>query len=148
MPAETPGGLIIAEPSGTYARRPPLVGDCSVLAAVLFDEPRRREAADALAGMEIFAPFLLDHELVSVAVKKAHQGLIDVVRQGLADLAELDITRCAVDAAAQWRVALECQLTAYDAAYLQLALDLQAPLVTFDQRLGQAARRLLGSSSS
>lgn len=145
MPADPRGELIVAEPSGTYARRPPLVGDCSVLAAVLFDEPERGRAADALSGTEIFAPYLIDHELVSVAVKKAHQGLEDVVRQGLSDLADLAITRCSVDAAAQWRVALEFELSAYDAAYLQLALELQAPLVTFDQRLGQAARRLLGS---
>lgn len=146
MPADTPGGLIIAEPAGTYAKRPPLVGDCSVLAAVLFDEPERSRAADALSGMENFAPFLIDHELASVAVKKAGQGLEDVVRQGLADLAELEITRCPVDVAAQRRIALECELSAYDAAYLQLALDLRAPLATFDQRLGRAARRLLGNT--
>lgn len=147
MPAEASGGLIVAEPSGAYARRPPLVGDCSVLAAVLFDEPERDRAAEALAGMEIFAPSLLDHELVSVAARKARQGLEDVVRQGLADFAELEITRCAVDIAAQWRLALEYDLPAYDAAYLQLAVELQAPLITFDQRLGRAARRLLASAT-
>ncbi|MBS1270139.1 MAG: hypothetical protein MAG794_01093 [Gammaproteobacteria bacterium] len=146
MPAETRGELIIAEPLGHYAKRPPLVGDCSVLAAVLFDEPERKRAADALRGKEVFAPFLVDHELISVALKKTHQGLGEVVRQGLADLAELKITRCPVDGVAQWRVAIECELSAYDAAYLQLALDLQAPLVTFDRRLGRAAQRLLGSS--
>ena len=34
-------------------------------------------------------------------------------------------------------------LTAYDAAYLLLAATLQAPLLTFDQRLSQAAQRHL-----
>lgn len=147
MPAETPGELIVAEPSGTYAKRPPLVGDCSVLAAVLFDEPERDRATRALAGMELFAPFLLDHELVSVAVKKARQGLEEVVRQGLADLAELEITRRPVDVAAQWRLALDYDLSAYDAAYLQLAVELQAPLATFDRRLGAAAKQILESST-
>jgi len=147
MPAEATGELILAEPSGIYAKRPPLVGDCSVLAAVLFDEPQRNRAAEALTGMEIFAPYLIDHELASVAVKKARQGLEEVAHQALADLAELQITRCRVDAAAQWRIALELDLSAYDAAYLQLALDLQAPLATFDQRLGRAARHLLGDSA-
>lgn len=146
MPAEPPADLIVAEPKGVYAKRPPLVGDCSVLAAVLFDEPERERAANALAGMEIFAPFLVDHELVSVAVKKAREGLDEVVRQGLEDLAELQITRRSVDIGAQWRVAIEHDLSAYDAAYLQLAVELQAPLITFDQRLGRAARRLLESS--
>lgn len=146
MPADAPRELIIAQPPGSHAKRPPLVGDCSVLAAVLFDEPERSRAMEVLAGMEIFVPFLIDHELVSVAVRKARQGLEDVVRQGLTDFADLDITRCPVDAAAQWRIAIECELSAYDAAYLQLALDLEAPLATFDRRLGEAARRLLGDS--
>ncbi len=143
MPAEAHSELIVAEPSGAYARRPPLIGDCSVLAAVLFDEPERDRAAEALTGMEIFVPFLLDHELASVAVKKTRQGLEEVVQQGLADFAELEVTRCPVDIAAQWRLAVEYDLSAYDAAYLQLAVALQAPLITFDQRLGQAAKRLL-----
>lgn len=146
MPADPSSELIIAEPAGAYAKRPPLVGDCSVLAAVLFDEPERERASQALAGMEIFAPFLLDHELASVAVRKTREGLEEVVRQGLADFAELEITRRAVDVRAQWRVALEHDLSAYDAAYLQLAVELRAPLVTFDQRLGRAAKRLLESS--
>lgn len=146
MRADTRRELIIAEPSGSYAKHPPLVGDCSVLAAVLFDEPERSRAAEVLAGMEIFVPFLIDHELLSVAAKKARQGLEEVVRQGLFDFAELDVTRCPVDAIAQWRVAIEYELSAYDAAYLQLALELEAPLVTFDRRLGETARRLLGSS--
>lgn len=146
MPADPWGELIVAEPAGAYARRPPLVSDCSVLAAVLFDEPQRDRAAEALAGTEISAPFLLDHELTSVAVKKTREGLEEVVRQGLADFAELEITRRAVDVRAQWRLALEHDLSAHDAAYLQLAVELRAPLVTFDQRLGRAARRLLESS--
>ena len=68
-------GLIIAEPAGRYATRPPLVADCSVLASVLFDEPDRDTAAAALRGHELYAPDLVDHELVSVAVKKSRLGL-------------------------------------------------------------------------
>ena len=45
MPDEgADNGLIVAEPAGRYARKPPLVVDCSVLAAVLFDEPERDAA--------------------------------------------------------------------------------------------------------
>lgn len=145
MRAESPSRLVIAEPSGRYAARPPLVVDCSVLAAVLFDEAERESAAMALAGKELFVPELLADELVSVAVKKARRGLEHVVRQGLADFSELEITRCRANLTAQWRLALEHELTAYDAAYLWLALELGAPLATFDERLGAAARERLGA---
>ena len=136
-------GLIIAEPAGRYATRPPLVADCSVLASVLFDEPDRDTAAAALRGHELYAPDLVDHELVSVAVKKSRLGLEDVAAQGLADLKRLQLTRCAVDVEAQRQLALQQNLTAHDAAYLWLAADLGAPLATFDATRGAAAERSL-----
>lgn len=141
--ADTSGALYLAEPAGVYTRYPPLVVDCSVLAAVLFDEAEREAAAVAMAGKELFAPDLIDHEMVSVALKKARAGLGASADQALIDLAELRLTRCTVDASAQFELAHRLQLTAYDAAYLQLALDLGAPLATYDERLGQAARKLL-----
>ena len=144
MRAERPRALIVADVRGRYAARPPLVVDCSVLAAVLFDEPNRDEAAQALAGKELFAPELVADELVSVAVKKSRQGLEDVVRRALVDFAELELTRYRADVHGQWRLALKYELSAYDAAYLWLAAELGAPLATFDERLGGAARDLLG----
>lgn len=138
--------LIVAEPAGRYARNPPLVVDCSVLAAVLFDEPERETAALAMAGKELFAPDLLRHEIVSVALKKAAAGHDELAQQALADLAELRLTRCTVDAEAQFQLAGRAGLTAYDAAYLQLALELRAPLATFDRKLGKAAAEILSGS--
>ena len=143
MPTDQPGELYLAEPAGRYTRYPPLVIDCSVLAAVLFDEPEREVAALTMAGKELFAPDLLDHELVSVALKKARAGLPEAARQALLDLAELRLTRCAVNVSAQFDLAEKLKLTAYDAAYVQLALGLGAPLATFDQKLGLAAMRVL-----
>lgn len=141
MPAERSPRLVVAEVRGRYAARPPLVVDCSVVAAILFDEPDREAAARALAGKDLFAPELIADELVSVAVKKSRRGLEDVVRQALVDFAELELTRCRADLHAQRRLALEYGLSAYDAAYLWLAVELGAPLATFDERLGAAAHR-------
>jgi predicted nucleic acid-binding protein len=144
MRAERSPPLIVAEARGRYAVRPPLVVDCSVVAAVLFDEPNREDATRVLAGKDLFAPELIADEFVSVAIKKSHHGLDDVVRQALTDFADLELTRYRPDVHAQWRLALKHQLTAYDAAYLWLAAELGAPLATFDERLGNAARQFLG----
>lgn len=138
--------LIVAEPAGRYARKPPLVVDCSVLAAVLFDEPARDSAALAMAGKELFAPDLLDHEIVSVALKKSGDSRTEMARQALADLAALELTRCHVDSVAQFELAERAGLTAYDAAYLQLALQLRAPLTTFDRTLGKVASSILSGA--
>ncbi len=143
MPADP---LFVAEPAGRYARLPPLVVDCSVLAAVLFDEPQRDNATLALAGKELFAPDLLDHEIVSVAMKKSAAGHRALADQALADLAVIRLTRCRVDVVAQFELAERTGLTAYDAAYLQLALELHAPLATFDRKLGKIATTLMSGA--
>jgi predicted nucleic acid-binding protein len=135
--------LIVAEPAGQYARKAPLVVDCSVLAAVLLDEPDRDSAARVMAGKALFAPDLLQHEMVSVALKKSAAGGPELARQALADLAALELTRCRIDVGLQYELAERTGLTAYDAAYLQLAIELRAPLATFDRKLGKVATRLL-----
>jgi len=143
MPDKGSTPLFISEPAGQYTRYPPLVVDCSVLAIVLFDEPERETALLAMAGKELFAPDLLDHEMVSVALKKSRLGMQKAAEQALNDLSDLRLTRCAVDSSAQFELARRMKLTAYDAAYLQLAMDLRAPLATFDQKLGRAAKSVL-----
>jgi predicted nucleic acid-binding protein len=56
---------------------------------------------------------------------------------------EIVADRHPVPAAAALELAQRYGLTPYDAAYLWLAERLEAPLVTFDARLGEAARRHL-----
>lgn len=142
----TASPLIVAEPRGAYGRTPVVV-DCSVLAALLFDEPTRDIAAKSLADHSLHAPWLLDVEIASVACKKARAGLTEAARLGLADYATLLLTRHGVDPRAILELATGFELSAYDAAYLQLADSLQAPLLTFDHKLGQAAKAWLGRKS-
>jgi predicted nucleic acid-binding protein len=146
MPDKGSTPLFVTEPAGQYIRYPPLVVDCSVLATVLFDEPDREAALVAMAGKELFVPDLLDHEIVGVALKKSRSGMHKAAKQVLQDLFDLRLTRCTVDSAAQFELARRMKLTAYDAAYLQLAINLQAPLATFDQKLGKAAKSVLSQA--
>jgi predicted nucleic acid-binding protein len=137
--------LYVAEPPASFMVRPPLVVDCSVLSAVLFEEPMRDEALRQMAGRTMHAPSLLDHEIANVATKKMCQKWpADSVDMALADYAEQDIALHRVDVAQQVALALRYGLSAYDAAYLWLAAELKAPLATFDRKLGTAATQHLG----
>lgn len=138
--------LIVAEPPPRYRMQAPLVVDCSVVSAVLFDEAEREEAAGRIAGRGLFAPTLLDYEVTSVAVKKQRGGMaLSQLEIALADYAAADIELLAVDRGGVITLAQAYSLSAYDAAYLWLAAALKAPLATFDRRLGEAAQRYLGT---
>ena len=138
--------LFVAEPPAVYLARPALVVDCSVLAAVLFEEPSRDEATQRLAGRTLHAPTLIDHEMASVALKKHAQGWpADSIALALTDYAEQALELHRTDVAAQCELAHRYSLSACDAAYLWLAAELKAPLATFDRKLGEAAQRHLSA---
>ncbi|WP_286618899.1 type II toxin-antitoxin system VapC family toxin [Variovorax sp. J22R115] len=141
-----PSPLFVAEPPASYRMRPPLVVDCSALSAILFDEPTRDEALARLVGFSLHAPNLLDHEIVSVALKKRRLDWpSDSLALALADYAEYDLELHPVDPAAQYQLAARYALSAYDAAYLWLAAEIKAPLATFDQKLATAAQAHLSA---
>jgi predicted nucleic acid-binding protein len=135
--------LYVAEPPRSLWGQPPLVTDCSVLAAFLFEEELRDEARMQLKGRALHAPYLLDSEIASVALKKASQGWpADVIHTALADFARQRIEMHRPPAEGVFALATRYKLSAYDAAYLWLSAELRAPLATFDRKLGQAAQAL------
>lgn len=137
-----PATLHVAEPPAAYARRPRIVADATVLASAVFGEEEQRAAVALLHGRALTAPHLVDYEMTSVALKKLRRERLPdaAVAAALDTYAGFAIERHAVDPAAVLALALRYKLTAYDAAYLWLAEQLQAPLATFDAALARAAR--------
>lgn len=115
------------------------VVDASALAAVLFDEP---EAAPVVASVrgKLLAPTLLRYELASVAttrlIRHPHQARAIQQRHEL--LERLAVDWYEPDWSTLPALARRWSLSAYDAAYLQLALSRDAVLVTLDTRLAAA----------
>ena len=137
--------LHVAEPPPHYRLRPPLVVDCSVVAGTVFSEPWQADADAQLTGRDLHAPYLLQCEIASVALKKARAGLAELAADGIQSAADMAIELHGIEEGAVVALAQRYQLTAYDAAYLWLAAELKAPLATFDRRLGVAAQRHLST---
>lgn len=121
---------------------PAKVVDASVMAAWCFREPRASEAVALLRESELHAPLLLAYELTSIARKKA---LAEPEKAGLFEQAlrialAVPIRWSEVNHQAVLRLALETNLTTYDACYLYVARQAGVHLVTFDENLERTSR--------
>jgi predicted nucleic acid-binding protein len=122
-----------------------VVVDASAIAAVLFDEPEATPIRASVHG-RLLAPGLIRYELASVCLAK--------IRRFPGRAAEIEARHALVDELdlrlhdPQWselpRLAQRWTLSVYDAAYLQLAMALGAPLVTLDARLARACDAAMG----
>ena len=120
------------------------VVDASAVAAVLFDEP---ESAPVVAsvGDTLLAPSLLRYEIASVCTTKLQRepARARLILSRYRLLASLDIELAVPDWETLPLLARQWALSAYDAAYLQLALARRAPLVTLDARLANAYEKAI-----
>ena len=109
------------------------VVDASAVAAVVFDEPEAAPVIATITGA-LIAPGLLRYELASICATKLarepQRAKLILARYGL--LARLDVDYADPDWESLPLLARRWGISAYDAAYLQLALAHKAPLVTLD----------------
>lgn len=119
---------------------PAKVVDASVIAAWCFREPRASEAMGILRDSELHAPLLLAYELTSIARRKAiaYPEKAEALEEALQMAFAVPIHWNEVDHLAVLRLALDANLTTYDACYLYLTRKLGIPLATFDQQLARA----------
>lgn len=133
--------LYVSEPPMPYSARPPAVVDANVLAAFVFGEPECEEAMARLHPYTLHAPALLPFEIANVAMNKLRRG--QASPQDLAARLEgfdFGLIRLAeTPPAGVFDLAQRYRLSAYDASYLWLAVELRAPLLTFDGKLATAA---------
>jgi predicted nucleic acid-binding protein len=119
-----------------------LVVDSSVVFAALVDEgPDGEWAVAALSGEPLAAPAHLLVEVSNVlrrSVLSGHLGR-DVAALAHEDLVQLRVATFAFESVAARVWALHPTVTAYDAAYVALAEELDAPLATLDRRLARAS---------
>ena len=120
-----------------------IVVDASALLEALLRTPAAKAVEKWLFDPEqtLHAPHLLDVEVAQVIRRYAANGEIDGERGGAAldDLAAFPLRRYPHDLLLPRVWELRNNLTAYDAVYVALAEALEAPLITRDRRLANAA---------
>lgn len=124
----------------------PFVVDASVVAAWFLPDETNESANLALSRLEnedAFAPDILTHEMRNILLMAERRNRIDIedVLTILSRLENMPVTMVTEsDSISIVRLARKHNLTAYDAAYLSLALTMNIPLVTADKKLAAAAK--------
>lgn len=120
-----------------------VVVDASALAAIAFDDDKAGQVVARLKGEALHAPSLFPLEMTNATLSRCRSApaLADRFVAGLTTVLGMPMTVHVVDPLAVFALAVETGLTAYDAAYLWLSRELNAPLVSLDRELLEAARR-------
>ncbi len=125
-----------------------MVIDASVVLKAFFPDEEGRAQAQAIirtyvqGGVELIAPTLLPYEVTNAMLQAVRRGRIGLnkARELLSVFLELGIPTMEVP----WQRALELGTThdrsAYDGAYLALAMEKGCKLVTGDRRLYNAVK--------
>jgi len=120
-----------------------IVLDASVVVELLLQTPIGRAVAARLADPtdHAHAPELMDVEVLHVLRRHDMAGTVPRARCAMAsrDLADLGVERWSHGPLLGRVWVLRHNLSAYDATYVALAEALDAPLLTLDRRLAQAA---------
>ena len=125
--------------------------DASIALGWMLDRPVPARASQArkfiIAGAIPVVPGLWRHEVSNAVVISERRGRLtaDQVKTLTADLEEfsdvVEVDVLMVRASLLIETARRTSLTAYDAAYLELASRRKLPLATLDEKLREAARR-------
>ena len=118
-----------------------IVVDASVIASAVADDGLDgRLARQRLSGEHLYAPELIDLEVVSVIRKALAAGGLTEKRalEAFTDFLAIPIERAGHTATLARVYELRSNLTPYDAAYVALAELIDAPLVTGDAALARA----------
>lgn len=123
-----------------------IVIDASTVVARALNDENSEHADIALsyaADRGAFVPGNFQTEVVNAIIKAERRGRLDELKSGLilSEIAKLPLQTVSPDPQTILAAARTHGLTAYDAAYLALAMEKRCPLATVDAALAAAAKK-------
>ena len=121
-----------------------VIADTNIFIAVALNEPEKDNIIQLTAEASVLAPEILPYEIgnaLSAMVKRGKlTGSEALKAEKLAN--RIPVRLVGVDVQASLQIALEHNIYAYDAYFLQCAQEFARPLLTLDQRMKQVASLL------
>lgn len=121
-----------------------IVVDTSVFLAIALNEARKRRIIELTAGALAIAPEILPYEIGNAlsAMVKRRKLSISAALEAEKLASRISVRLISVDVYTSLQIALENNIYAYDAYFLQCAQRSSRLLLTLDRRMKQVAERL------
>jgi predicted nucleic acid-binding protein len=121
-----------------------IVSDTNVFLAVVLEEPEKEDIIRLTTKADAVAPEILQFEFGNAlsAMVKRKTLTADEAVSAYDAVSSIPVRLVSVDIRQSLRLALEFNIYAYDAYFLQCAKQLSSPLITLDKRMKQVARDL------
>ncbi len=121
-----------------------IVSDTNIFLAVVLDEPDKDRIIQITSGVDVAAPEILPYEIGNALSAMLKRGQISNT-EALAALKatnDIPVRLLAADIQQALKLAMEFNIYAYDAYFLQCARALSSPLITLDKRMKNVAVEL------
>lgn len=121
-----------------------IISDTNIFLAAALNEPEKQRIIELSANCSVLAPEVLPYEIgnaLSAMVKRkqiTHQQAIST----LEITNKIPVRLITVDIKKALQLALEFNIYAYDAYFLQCAKSLACPIITLDNRMKQVALKI------
>lgn len=121
-----------------------IVSDTNIFLAVALDEPEKANIVRLTADADAVSPEILPYEIGNAltAMIKRKQLTHDEALSTFTATSQIPVRLLPVDIPEALELALDYDIYAYDAYFLQCAKNLSCPLITLDTRMKQVANDL------
>ena len=121
-----------------------VVADANLFLSVLLNEPEKKSIIGLTSDAELLSPEILPFEIGNAlsAMYKRRRLDISQCNEVLRQFLTIPIRLVKIDLENAVSIALENNIYAYDAYYLDVAMRLRKPLMTLDSRMRDVAREL------
>lgn len=121
-----------------------VVSDTNILLAVVLDEPEKDAIIQLTLQANVVAPEILLYEVGNAltAMVKRKQLIHHEALSAFEAVSSIPVRLVAVDILSALKLAVEYNIYAYDAYFLECAMHLSCPLITLDKRMKHVAHEL------
>ena len=121
-----------------------IVSDTNIFLAVVLEEPEKESIIQLTSETSAVSPEILPYEFGNAltAMVKRKQLSHKEALAAYDAVSSIPVRLVSVDIQQALKLALEYNIYAYDAYFLQCAKQLSSPLITLDKRMKQVAREM------